>query len=168
MKSVSLLLSCCLISICTFAQMGGTDQESKEAMGKLAFIEGEWKGEGWMMGQDGQKNPFSQTEDISFKLDGTALLIEGKGTDGDRTIHDALAIVTYNKKDKNYSFQSYLANGMAGKFKAELIDDKFYWYPMGNMRYIIFLNEEGQWKEIGEMKQGENWFQFFEMTLDKQ
>lgn len=168
MKSVSSLLLCFLISISTFAQMGGTDQEAKEAMRKLAFIEGKWAGEGWMMGQDGQKNPFSQTEDISFKLDGTALLIEGKGMDGDQTIHNALAIVTYNKKDKNYSFQSYLANGMAGKFKAELIEDKFYWYPMENMRYIIFLNEEGQWKEIGEMKQGENWFQFFEMTLDKQ
>ena len=35
------------------------------------------------------------------------------------------------------------------------------------MSYIIFLNENGQRYEGGEVKHGGNWFQFFEMTLDR-
>jgi hypothetical protein len=35
------------------------------------------------------------------------------------------------------------------------------------MRYIIYLNDKGQWHETGEMKRENDWFQFFEMTLDK-
>jgi hypothetical protein len=35
------------------------------------------------------------------------------------------------------------------------------------MRYIIFLNEKGQWYEKGEMKRDAGWFQFMEMTLNK-
>lgn len=109
-----------------------------------------------------------QTETISFKIDSTAILIEGLGTSNGKVVHNAMAILSYNKADNNYTFHSYLANGREGKFKAELIDSKLYWYPMDNMRYIIFLNEYGQWYETGEMKRGEDWFQFFEMTLDRQ
>jgi len=43
-----------------------------------------------------------------------------------RIIHNAMAIITYNNADKNFSFHSYLANGREGKFKAELIDNKLY------------------------------------------
>ncbi|CAN5383873.1 hypothetical protein BH23BAC1_BH23BAC1_05400 [soil metagenome] len=35
------------------------------------------------------------------------------------------------------------------------------------MRYIINLNDQGQWYEKGEIKRNGNWLQFFEMTLDK-
>ncbi len=35
------------------------------------------------------------------------------------------------------------------------------------MRYIITLNEKGQWFEIGEMERNNEWFKFFEMTLDR-
>lgn len=78
-----------------------------------------------------------------------------------------MAIVTYDKADKNYNFSSYLSTGRSGDFKGELIDGKFYWYLNENMRYIISLNDKGQWYETGEMKGENDWFQFFEMTLDK-
>jgi len=119
------------------------------------------------MGRDGQKAEFVQTEKIHFKLDSTAILIEGLGKKGDEVIHNAMAIVSYNKEDNNYFFQSYLQNGRKGEFKGEIIDGKFYWYPGETMRYIIELNDKGQWFEIGETKHGDKWFQFFEMTLDR-
>ena len=150
-----------------FAQGGETDEISKREISKLAFIVGDWEGEGWMMAQNGIQHSFVQFEKIIFKLDSTAILIEGLGMDDEKVIHNALAIITYNKEEKNFNFTSFLANGMGGKFKGELIGEKFYWYPRDNMRYIIYLNEDGQWFETGEMKNGEDWFQFFEMTLDK-
>jgi hypothetical protein len=44
-----------------------TDKEAQEAISKLTFIVGDWSGTGWMMGRDGQKPAFNQTENISFK-----------------------------------------------------------------------------------------------------
>lgn len=150
----------------TVAQ-GETDQAYKEAVTKLGFLVGDWAGEGWMMGRDGQKHPFAQTEKVRFKLDSTVVLIEGLGKDGESVIHNALAVVSLDKENGNYSFRSYLANGHSNSFRAELVEDDFYWYPGDNMRYIISINEQGQWFEKGEMKGENGWFQFFEMTLDK-
>lgn len=128
---------------------------------------GNWKGKGWIMGKNG-KSEFDQTEKIEFKLDSTAILIEGKGISNDKVVHNALAILTYNKSKDNYSFRSYLQSGMNAEFKAEIIDNKLYWYPNENVRYIIWLNENDQWYEKGEYKKEGNWNQFFEMTLDRE
>lgn len=169
MKNLTLtILTVLLLSTtATFAQMEKTDKEAKEAITKLSFIVGDWAGTGWMMGPDGQKHRFEQTENISFKLDSTAILIEGIGKTDGKITHNALAIVTFIKDDESYKFSSYLSTGRSGDFKGELIDGKFYWYPNETMRYIIYLNDQGQWYETGEMKRGKEWFQFFEMTLDK-
>lgn len=165
--SITILSVMLLLTSPTYAQDAEADKEAQEAVSKLAFIVGNWNGSGWMMGRDGQKHTFNQTENISFKLDKTALLVEGLGKDKDKIMHNAMAVVTYNKADKNYNFRSYLSNGREGVFKAELIGEKFYWYPMANMRYIIYLNDKGQWHEVGEMKRENDWFKFFEMILDK-
>lgn len=121
-----------------------------------------------MMKPDGTKSEFEQTEKIEFKLDSTAILIEGKGKSGGTIIHNALAIISYDREDQHYTFQSYLHNGRKGQFKAELIRDKFFWYPNEKMRYIITLNDQGQWFEIGEYNRNGSWYQFFEMTLDRE
>lgn len=168
MKKAILLILIISVTKLICAQDMETNQSNKREVSKLAFIVDDWKGNGWMMGQDGQKHSFSQTENISFKLDSTAILIQGHGMNDGKVIHNAMAIITYNKAENHYNFHSYLANGREDSFKAELIDKKLYWYPMPNMRYIIFINEKGQWYETGEMQRGEQWFQFFEMTLDKQ
>lgn len=165
-KNLILVLSIFFVTN-SFCQSYQTDATSKSEVSKLAFITGQWKGQGWMMMAGGKKSVFDQTENIQFKLDSTAILIEGLGKNDGKVIHNAMAIVSYNKEDKNYVFQSYLQNGRRGEFKGELIDGKFYWYPNKNMRYIIELNEKDQWYEIGEMKRGDDWYQFFEMTLDR-
>ena len=67
-------------------------------LGDLSFIKGKWAGSGWMMTQNGKKEAFIQTEDISYQLDGTLLLILGHGKAGGETIHNALALVSYNKE----------------------------------------------------------------------
>lgn len=166
-KLVFLLISWVMIPGGLLAQNFETDLESKSEILKLEFITGNWEGKGWMMGQDGQKHHFDQTENITFKLDSTAILIEGHGEANGRSVHDALAVISFDKESKNYTFTSWLANGRGGQFKAALIDDKFYWYPNENMQYVISLNEKGQWHETGEIRQGDKWFQFFEMTLDR-
>ncbi|MBK6263578.1 hypothetical protein JKA74_00910 [Marivirga sp. S37H4] len=170
MKTINLFLIIYIV-MCTniaYGQEVQADSLAKAEMIKLNFLEGNWKGSGWMMGADREKHSFQQTEKISFKLDHTIMLIEGKGTSNGKIIHDAVAIVNYDKDNRHYNFRSYLRDGRSGVYKAELIEEKLYWYPNDNIRYIIYLNDEGQWFEIGEINKGGNWYQFFEMTLTKE
>ncbi|MBN3581507.1 hypothetical protein JYB64_03850 [Algoriphagus aestuarii] len=141
--------------------------ESRKEIKKLEFLIGQWSGSGWMVNQNREKMTFEQKETVQLKINGTALLIEGEGTSEGEMIHNALAIITMSEGSGEYQFDSFLQSNQQGSFKAELIEDVLYWYPAENVRYVIRLNEKGQWFEIGEAKVGENWFQFFEMTLDK-
>ncbi len=169
MKKLTLIFGIIIFSTTSMhAQELDTDKEAQEAISRLKFIVGDWAGNGWRMGRNGERNMFDQTEKINLKLDGTAILIEGMGKSNGKTIHDALAIISYNKTDSSYNFRSYLSNGLSGDFKAEVIEGKLYWYPRENMRYVIDVNDEGQWNETGEMKRGNDWFQFFSMTLERQ
>lgn len=156
-----------LVPTMALAQIVETDAAAQAEIKKLSFLVGNWQGSGWMMGQDGSRHSFEQTENVGLKLDGTALLIEGQGRAEGRVVHNALAIITFNSNDSNYSFFSYLANGRKGDFKGELIDGTFYWYLNEGMRYVITINQQGEWFEKGEMNRGGNWFEFFEMTLRK-
>ncbi len=143
------------------------DKEAQVEIAKLEFLTGNWKGTGWIYTQQGIRDTFDQTEVVQFKNEGTALLVEGRGVSKGVVIHNALAIITPDKEGA-YNFDSYLFSGRSGNYKGEMKGENlFYWYPSEFIRYIITLNEKGQWFEKGEMKRGDNWFQFFEMTLDK-
>lgn len=151
-----------------FGQQSNEINESAKAeVGRLSFLEGKWQGTGWMMAQDQKRYTFTQEENIQVKLGGTALLIEGLGTSEGKVIHNALAIVTDSEGEGKFEFTSFLQNGRKGTYKAELISDKFYWFPTEQVRYIIEINEKGEWFEVGEYNAGGNWIKFFEMTLEK-
>ena len=162
-----LILFVLLVSVQVFPQnIIKTDSIVSVKIKELGFMVGNWEGDGWILGEHG-KSEFQQTEKIQFKLDSTAILIEGQGKWNGEVVHDALAILTFNKKENNYTFRSYLPNGQNSAFKAEVLDKKLYWYPGKNVRYIIWEKENGQWFEKGEFKKDEKWTQFFEMTLNK-
>lgn len=141
-------------------------------MAKLDFLTGDWAGSGWMYVQGGQKVTFEQTEKVQWKLDKSIILIEGHGTSEGKTIHDALAIISYDPMQSDYQFKSYLANGRNGEYRLEVTGKQsLIWFleiPGQTIRYTLKINEKGQWYEIGEFKTGENsWYQFLEMTLDR-
>ena len=145
-----------------------------EAMRRLAFLEGTWKGEGWMqMGP--QRRTFRGTETVTRKLDGLALLVEGLHHGGppgaERVVHQTLAVLAA-QDDGTYSFHTWLATGSSGIHKGEWKDGAFLWTlenPMqGKVRFTIRLDAQGRWYEIGEAsRDGASWTQFFEMTLAK-
>jgi hypothetical protein len=63
---------------------------------------------------------------VVFKLDSTAILVEGLGEGQGTVIHDALAIITYDSGNQKYNFRSYLSSGRQGAYPAEIIDEKLY------------------------------------------
>jgi hypothetical protein len=141
---------------------------SQKKMAPLSFLEGNWKGSGWMIGQDRVRSTFESEEQIQFKLSGTLLEIEDVSRSEGKVVHHALAVVTPAEDEGKFDFISFLQSGEKGTYPAGLIDGKFYWYPAKEIRYIIELNANGQWFEIGEYNGGGTWYKFFEMTLDKQ
>ncbi len=164
---LSLILICLGISTYATGQQYELNPEIQERMKQLSFLEGKWEGSGWRLAQDQKKYTFNQTEDVSFQRSGTHLQIEGIGISDGKVVHHAIAMISPTKDENRFEFASYLQSGQKGNFKAEMKEGKFYWYPNEQVRYIITLNEKGQWFEIGEYNMGDRWFQFFEMTLDK-
>ena len=140
---------------------------AQKSMANLSFLEGKWKGGGWMMGQDQKRSTFEQEETILFKLSGTVLEIEGLGKSEGKVVHHALAVISPGEGDGKFDFTSFLQSGEKGSYPAELIDGKLYWYPVKEVRYVIEINEKGQWFEIGEYNAGTAWYKFMEMTLEK-
>jgi hypothetical protein len=141
-------------------------------MKKLDYMVGVWKGTGWIEHQGGRQT-FAGTETVQSKLNGLALLIEGKFKDKDgAVIHETLAVLNYDEKTKAYRFNTYLATGLTGEHELKLLEGGWQWgfqIPgAGNVRYTFKLTDKGEWFEIGEFSQdGKSWRKFFEMTLQK-
>src|SRR5262245_186029 len=150
----------------------------QEAMKKLSFLTGEWKGESWTEFVPGQRHASMGTETVQSKLGGLLLVIEGvhrrKGGEkgaGD-VVHGAFGVISYDEKAKRYRFQAYTNRGNYTETEAKVADGKLAWGfsipQFGDVRYTVIVNEKGQWFEIGEVsRNGKEWRQFFEMTLER-
>lgn len=141
--------------------------ENQHKMASLAFLEGNWKGSGWMMGEDRTRQNFEQEEFIEMKLSGTVLQMEGIGSAEGKVVHHALALIQPKEGDGKFEFTSILQSGMKGTYPAQFDGSKLIWHPTAQVRYVIQINDQGQWHEIGEYNGGNAWYKFFEMTLDK-
>ncbi len=151
----------------------GADQQRAE-MKKLDNMAGVWEGSGWTL-QGKTKGTFSGTEIVQRKIDGLALLVEGKFKSPEgKTIHETLAVISYDTKQNIYRFRTYLANGSTGGDQVIKIlsPDTFEWgfdTPGGKIKYTIKI-ADGMWSEVGEFSgdSGKTWVKFFEMNLKKQ
>jgi len=150
-------------------------QETIDAIQKISFLTGNWKGTGWIqMGP--QKSTFGETENISTKLNGTIIQIEGEGRDeqkSDRVIHQAFAIISYDIGNAKYLMKAFRGDGVQIDADAKLIDDhSFQWgfsnAMTGQIKFTVTVINN-KWTEVGEMSRdnGKNWFKYFEMVLEK-
>jgi len=141
-------------------------------MHACGFLVGRWSGEGWASYGPGPRHSFHETESIEAKLEGLLLLIQGHGTDeGGKTVHDALAIMSYDPQDKHYHFRAYEQMGRSVDSVAQCHNNTMTWSLAAGpttIRYTISLNAKGQWHEIGTaIIPNAPEQQIFEMTLDK-
>jgi hypothetical protein len=149
----------------------------REAMAKLDFLKGEWKGESWSEFATGQRQRSQGTETVQSKLGGLLLTIEGahhRMIDGltNDIVHHAFAIIAYDEKEKHYRLQAYTEGGGYTDAKAIVVDGKLEWgfrlSATAEIRYTIRLNDQGQWIETGEIsRDGMKWAKVFEMTLER-
>jgi len=157
----------------TFAQQ----PINKEKMKIFAGWEGHWQGEGSMQMGPGEPRKSKVEEQITYKLDGSILQVEGTGksVDGAESIvHQALGIISFNTETSQYKFNTFLRDGRsADAWFASLGENKFQWgfdVPnRGKIKYSITIDPAKKtWNEIGEFSQdGTTWMKFFEMNLTK-
>lgn len=173
----TILLVAALFSPPAIVLEGAPGSVEREAMKKLEFFVGEWRGEGLFRGGPGPGEKASVVEKAEMKLGGLVLLLEGlgtaKGADGsEKVVHNAFGMLTYDAKRGMYTMRAVKSDGAAIDAEAKFEGDAFVWgfdVPGGSVRYTIRLTPEGKWHEVGQFSRdgGKTFTPFFEMTLVK-
>jgi hypothetical protein len=142
----------------------------REAMARLAFMDGVWRGPAWTILPSGEKRNITQTERIGPFLDGSVKVIEGRGYDADgKVTFNAFGTISYNPGKRAYTLHSH-ALGNVGDFTLTLTGDGYVWnIPAGPMtiRYTAVI-KDGAWREVGDqIIAGKEPVRFFEMNLKR-
>lgn len=145
----------------------------KTKLDKLSSLVGTWEGTGWYQQGPDKRYEIRQTENVESKLNGTLLLVEGRGFVNDSLAFNAMAFFSYNPYKKQYVIESHLMDGKAtvatGFFRENGSFEWGFTFPnnQGQIRYIINF-DENNWHESGEYsRDGNQWFKTFEMNLTK-
>lgn len=142
-----------------------------DAMRALPKLEGRWAGEGWMRMGPGEPMRFVGEETVESRLDGRLLVVEGlhRTPDRSKVVHHAFGVFSWDERAKHYRFNTYVANRGGGEHAARLVENALVWDLAGEgpkRRFTITVTND-EWKEVGHVQRGEEWLQFFEMTLKR-
>ncbi len=171
------------LSVVLLATTAATAQQpgaaNREAMKKLDYLAGKWKGDAKVKMGPGPEQTIKQTEDVQVRLDGVVLLIEGvgrgklPGKDEEGVLFNALAVMSYDAQAKKYKVKAYRQEGQSIDADMALTENGFVWgfkEPQRGteVRYTMTLTPKGEWNEIGEYTlDGKAWTKFIEMTLTR-
>jgi hypothetical protein len=142
----------------------------RDAMAKLAYMDGVWRGPAWTILSSGEKHSITQTERIGPFLDGSVKVIEGRGYDPDGTVtFNAFGTISFDPATKAYTLHSH-AMGYVGDFVLTPTPDGFTWdIPAGPMTiHYTAVVKDGTWREVGDrVVPGKDHVRFFEMSLKR-
>lgn len=158
------------------AQQPGDAAASREAMQRLAWLEGTWRGGGWMqMGRT--REDATVVETARFAAGNTVMVIEGLGTRPDpaggppRAVHQAFGIVWYDAVAREHRMRAWRVDGGMLDPTISVRADTLVWgfkTPQGQVRFTVTKDPEGRWHEVGHFAaDGTTWQPFFEMRLEK-
>ena len=129
----------------------------RQAMKKLGFLLGQWRGEGRMLRASGEWIEFNQTEHVEYKLDGLLMVIEGVGhaKDDGRPVLQAYGIVSYDDATGRYHMRAF-NEGRWFETDTALSDDGrvLTWgFATGDIRTTstLRLTEAGEWTEAHDI-----------------
>ncbi len=143
----------------------------REAIKPLSYMYGVWRGPAETVNPDGTKHAVIQTERIGPFLDGSVIVLEGRGYDASsgNVTFNAFGTISYNARTKGYLLHSY-AQGQAGDFVLSPTSDGYIWeIPAGpaTIRYTAVI-KNGAWREVGDrIVPGKDPVRFFEMNLKR-
>jgi hypothetical protein len=128
------------------------------AMEKLAWMKGEWEGEGWRATREGRET-FNVRESVGEELDGLVIVVHGRGwaagENGEEIEgHKAFGVLSYDAFAQTYRFDAFVKQGYQTRTAPQIEDNGYRWsHPAGpdtQMRYFARLTDGGEWLETGE------------------
>ena len=150
-----------LLAPALVAQQPGSSSldAQRDAMKKLAFLEGHWSGPVTIQRGPGEPLHLTQTEAVESKLDGLVLLVEGKSTGADGSVaFSALATIAYDEASHTYRFRAYNAGHYLDTELAVSANGFSWSYDAGPAHIVntMHLTEKGEWSEVTEATVGSN------------
>ena len=147
---------------------------NRAAIERLKFMEGTWRGTAWML-RGSERIQTDMVESVERKLGGTVLLVQGQGTVAEpgarRTVHDALAVISFDPRSGSYAMRSYIGSGQSGDFAVTLVDggvSRTREVPGGRIRNTARYTAD-EWHEVGEFsRDGTSWTQVMELKLRRE
>jgi len=178
MKTILIALTAALGLASGWLMAQPSEQVAKSKMEIFKDWEGHWQGEGSIQMGPGEPSKSTVDEQVSFKLNGAILTVEGIGkatnkeSNQEMVVHHAYGILSYDQVKDSYQFNSFLKDGRTTNawFKP-VAQNNFQWgfdVPNGmKMRYTIIIDpKKNTWHEIGEYsRDGSSWTKTFEMNL---
>jgi hypothetical protein len=142
----------------------------RNAMVRLAYMDGVWRGPAWIILPSGEKQTMTQTERIGPILDASVKVIEGRAYDPNgKVIFNAFGTISVDPASKVYTLHSH-AMGYVGDFVLTLTSDGYTWdIPAGPMTvHYTAVIKDGAWHEVGDrIMPGKDPVRFFEMNVKR-
>jgi hypothetical protein len=141
-----------------------------QAMHKLDWMHGQWRGEARMQMPGGEK-VVTHTERVGTMLGGTLTVVEGKSFDADGKVpFNAFAVIAFDAHTNAYSMQSY-TGGRSGNFPMTITEKGYAWEvpagPSAKVQYRATFDGT-TWIETGDfVANGQPPRPFFKMTLKR-
>ncbi len=180
MKSASLCASTAMALLLSTPATASDDASpagvARTAMSKIAWIEGEWRGEGWRLTREGTRETFQVAESVAPKLGGLIFAVEGRGwgvdDDGKEVEgHRAFGVISFDPIRRAYQFDSFVREGFQAHTSPEVGNNSYRWsIPAGpgeEMRFEAKLTSDNEWIETGERCTEKGCVQTMEMRLQK-
>ncbi|HTV60386.1 MAG TPA: hypothetical protein VMJ93_16050 [Verrucomicrobiae bacterium] len=169
--AAALILSCGLTAAAQQPNSNSIEAQ-REAMQKLSFLAGQWKGPVTIARGPGEELHLTQTESVEYKLDGLVMLVEGQSTSADgKVAFRALATISYDDASHSYRFRAY-NDGRYLDTELAVPERGFSWgFTAGPARIVntMHLTETGEWNEATQVTLGANPpHRSMEMTLKKE
>jgi hypothetical protein len=134
-------------------------ETQREAMHKLSFLAGHWSGPVTIFRGPGEPLHLTQTEDVSYQLDGLVLLVEGKSNSTDGKLQfSALATIAYDDATHAYRFRAY-HDGHYLDTELSVPVNGFSWSFAAGLAHVVntmHLTAKGEWDEATETTVGSN------------
>jgi len=151
---LGLLAACPTTSLLAQTDRASTIAAQREAMQRLALLDGIWRGPAWSLTSDGRRS-LILTERIGTLLDGTVRVLNGRGYRPDGSVdYEALGVIAYDPLTRSYRLTAW-SLGSSRVFPLEVTDDGFAWEttaPDGAAIRFRARISEGVWHEIGERR----------------
>lgn len=148
------------ICICLVPRNSSAQTTEKEALAKLSFMIGNWKGTSTIYSDTTKRVPV--TENVRYLIDGNLIVLDVKSS-----LIELHTVIRYDAKEQTYYYQPFSKSRGKSSYKGSIVNDDFIVYFSKERRLIFTTTAKGEFHEYGEKLVDGKWVKYFEDILQK-